>query len=225
MAQIKIMNSIRFAILFIAVSLVHCTAHSVWIEPNQEGQLVAYFAEPDGRKEKSPGHLDSLTVPVAWKTGETNNPVTLEVRKQTNCFLLVGSVAGDSAQLETGFPVMASRNGPGRKPFFYARWNPPTGNPAVPALMLDIVPTGRKGEARVFFRGKPLGGIKATLRTPDDKDTELTADADGYLKFDSTQSGLHLLTIAHHREALPGFAGGRGYELTSHNAALTWKQP
>ena len=77
----------------------------------------------------------------------------------------------------------------------------------------------------MYFRGKPLGGIKATLRTPDEKEQELTADAEGFLRFKSNQSGQHLLSIAHHREPLAGFHGGRAYEQTSHNCSLTWQQP
>ena len=87
------------------------------------------------------------------------------------------------------------------------------------------MPTGKPGEARVYFRGQPLGGIKATFRTPDDKEQELTADADGYLRYNSNQSGQHHLSIAHHRENIAGFHLGRAYTQTSHNAALTWRQP
>lgn len=70
-----------------------------------------------------------------------------------------------------------------------------------------------------------MAGVKATLRTPDEKEQELTADNEGLLRFESNQSGFHLLTIARHRENLPGFAGGLAYDLTSHNAALTWTSP
>jgi len=194
-------------------------AHTVWIEPLGSGQLVARFAEPDGRLEKSPGYLDSLTAPVAFML-ITNTPVGVESPKQTNHFRLEGASLTNVAGVETLFTVRA-----GRKPHFYARWQPAGAGAGTPALTLDIGPTGKVGEARVYFRGQPLGGIKATLRTPDDKEQELVADAEGFLRFSSSQSGQHLLSIAHHRENIAGFHVGRAYTQTSHNSALTWRQP
>lgn len=205
----------------VAAAALRAVAHSVWIEPLASGELAIRFAEPDGRLEKSPGHLDELQHPAAWKNSGTN-PVPVTVEKKPDHFRLASTTAAEAIQIETAYPVMTSPGRPGRRPFFYARWQPPSAGPATPALTLDLVPTGKPGEVRAFFRGKPLPGVKATLRTPDEKERELTADDDGLFRFESRQSGVHLLTIARHREALPGFAGGQAYELTSHNAALTW---
>lgn len=189
-------------------------AHSVWIEPLADGRLAVRFAEPDGKLEKSPGHLDSLDAPVRC-----------EVTKQADHFLVAGAAATNVAGVDTGFSVMAAPDRPGHKPFFYARWHPPTAGAGRPALTLDLVPTGTPGEARVYFRGQPLPDVKATLRTPDEKEQEITADGGGLLKFPVTQSGQYHVSIARHREAVPGFSDGQPYELTSHNAALTWRQP
>lgn len=199
-------------------------AHSVWIEPLPSGDLAIRFAEPDGKLERSPGHLDELQVPTAWKRIGTNStPVTVE--KSTDHFRIGPASPRESVQIETAYPVRVTPGRPGRRPFFYARWHADPSSPALPALTLDLVPTGKQGEVRALFRGKPLAGVKATLRTPDEKERELTADNEGLLRFESNQSGLHLLTIARHRESLPGFAGGLAYDLTSHNAALTWMSP
>ena len=191
-------------------------AHTVWIEPLPSGQLVARFAEPDGRLEKSPGHLDSLSVPTAFML-VTNAAVEVAAPKSTNHFLLSGASPTNVAGLETIFTVRA-----GRKPHFYARWQPAGAGVGTPLLTLDIVPTGKQGEARIYFRGQPLGNVKATLRTPDDEEQTLTADADGYVRFNAKQSGQHMLSVAHHRENIAGFHLGRAYTQTSHNAALTW---
>lgn len=205
----------------VAATAFRVLAHSVWIEPLPSGELAIRFAEPDGKLEKSPGHLDELQLPSAWKKSGTNSaPVTVE--KKPDHFRLASITASERIQVETAYPVMISPGRPGRRPYFYARWHPLGAGPATPALNLDLVPTGNPGEVRAFFRGRPLPGIKATLRTPDEKERELTADSEGFLRFESAQTGVHLLTIARHRETLPGFAGGLAYELTSHNAALTW---
>mgnify|MGYP001011496162 CR=1 FL=1 len=198
-------------------------SHSVWIEPTPSGQLVIRFAEPDGRLETSPGHLDSLSSPLTF-TIITNTPVPVEAPKGTNHFLLVSASPTNTACAETSFIVMSAPGKPGRKPNFYARWTPSLDVTGTPALNLDLVPTGKAGEVRVYFRGKPLSGVKATLRTPDEVEKEITADPDGLLHFESNQSGQHLLSIARHRETLTGFHVGQSYDLTSHNAALSWRQ-
>ena len=205
----------RLALFSLAAS--SALAHTVWIEP-LEDKLVARFAEPGNDFETSPGHLDSLTDPVAFVV-VTNAPAAIQASKKSDCFLLAGASQTNAVGLESIFTVRG-----GRKPHFYARWHPPAGGAAAPLLTLDIVPTGKSGEARAWFRGQPLGNIKAALRTPDGKEQELTADAEGFIRYNSRQSGYHLLTIAHHREPIAGFHLGRPYQQTSHNAALTWIQ-
>ncbi len=198
-------------------SLMFLHAHSVWIEPDSAGGLRVRFAEPDGKFEKSPGHLDSLTPPAAFAVvGGT--PVPVDALKRSDQFALPGASATHVLGVETSFTVRARR-----KPLFYARWQPSSGGPTTPMLTLDLVPTGKPGEVRVWFRGQPLGGVKAKLRLPDDKEVELAADAEGFLRFESGPPGLYLLTIAHHRETLAGVHQGVPYEQTSHNAALSWK--
>jgi hypothetical protein len=177
---------------------------------------VVRFAEPDGKLETSPGYLDNLTLPIAF-TLVTNAPVSIEAPKKSDHFLLIGASLTNSACAETSFTVRG-----GRKPYFYARWQSAGTGAATPLLTLDLVPTGKPGEARAWFRGKPLANIKATLRAPDEKESELTADGEGFLRFETKQSGQYLLTVAHHREPLAGFHHGIAYKETSHNAEHTF---
>ena len=192
-------------------------AHSVWIEPKDD-QLVVRFAEPGNSFEVSPGHLDSLSPPIAFVI-VTNAPLATEARKKSDHYLLVGVSPSTIVCAETGFTVRG-----GRKPIFYARWQPARASAATPLLTFDLVPTGKAGEVRVYFRGQPLGGITATLITPSEKEQELTADAEGFLHFTATQPGRYLLTIAHYRESLAGFHQGVAYKETSHNCSLVWQQ-
>ena len=205
-------------VALLLVSSVNVCAHAVWIEL-LNGRLVARFAEPSGNYEKSPGFLDSLSGPSAF-TVITNAAVMIDSPKSTNCFQLVNAASTNVAGVESIFTVRA-----GRKPHFYARWQPAGAGAGTPMLTFDIVPTGKPGEARVYFRGQPVGGLKATFRTPDDAEKEIAVDAEGYVRFESKQSGLHLLTIAHHREPIAGSHLGKAYQQTSHNTVLSWVQP
>ena len=202
-----------------AVAMATTTrAHSVWIEPDGDNQLVIRFAEPGDAFETSPGYLDNLSTPIAF-TLTTKALLVVETRKEPDRFLLIGASVTNVACVETSFTVRG-----GRKPYFYARWQPVGAGTAKPLLTLDLVPTGKSGEVRAWFRGKPLGSVAATLRTPDGKDQKLTADADGFLHFKTEKPGQYLLTIAHYREPLAGFHVGVAYQETSHNCSLVWTQ-
>ncbi|MEJ0091833.1 MAG: hypothetical protein WDM80_19050 [Limisphaerales bacterium] len=199
------------------ITINSALAHSVWLEPKGD-QLVIRFAEPGDDFETSPGQLDNLSAPIGFIL-VTNAPASVDVTKKSDFFLLVGASPTNTACAETIFTVRG-----GRKPNFYARWQPADAGAGTPLLTLDLVPTGKPGEVRAYFRGQPLPGIKATIRTPDGKDTELTADAEGFLHFEPKQAGQYLLTVAHHREPLAGFYRGGAYKETSHNCSLVWQQ-
>ncbi len=203
---------------FLIAAANSAIGHTIWIEP-VDGKMFIRFAEPDGRFEKSPGHLDSLSAPATFML-VTNAPAPIESAKKFDHFLLGAASATNTICTEAIFTVRS-----GRKPYFYARWQPSGSAAGEPLLTLDLVPTGKAGEARAYFRGQPLPGAKAKLRTPDEKEEEIVADHEGFVRFKAEQSGQYLLTIAHHREPTAGFYIGRAYQQTSHNMALTWWQP
>ena len=205
----------------VALAPVATHAHSVWIEPGEDKQPVIRFAEPSGNLERSPGHLDSLTVPMAFQTtpASTNAPTLLNVSKQNDHYAIAGASSTNIIGVETSFTVRA-----GRKPSFYARWQPAGAGEGKPLLTLDLVPTGKSGEARLYLRGQPRGGVKATLMTPNGDEKEFTADTEGYIRVPTIEPGLYLLTVAHQREPIAGVHLGVAYKETSHNCALSWEQ-
>ncbi len=196
-------------------------AHSVWIEPTGANEMVIRFAEPTGNLERSPGHLDSLAVPLIFQAvpGSTNAPALLDTAKKKDHYLILAGSATNILGIETSFTVRAAR-----KPLFYARWQPAGAGEGKPLLTLDLVPTGKPGEARLYLRGKPHGNVKATLLTPTGDEKEFPVDAEGYVRVPVTEPGLYLLTVAHQREPIAGLHLGVPYQQTSHNCALAWVQ-
>ena len=192
-------------------------AHSVWIE-QKDNHLVVRFAEPGEAFETSPGYLDSLSSPLGFVM-LTNKPVASEILKKSDHFLISGASPATVACVESAFTVRG-----GRKPYFYARWQPDMTMAGTPLLTFDLVPTGKPGEVRVYFRNQPLPGVSATLRQPDSKEEEVIADSDGMLHFKAEKAGQYLLTSAHHREPLAGFHRGVAYTEISHNCSLVWIQ-
>jgi hypothetical protein len=210
-------------ILFTALSSLH--AHEVWIEDTPEGRLVVRFAEFGGEHEKSPGALDSLSLPAAFSFGADGKSKSAPSERKSDHFLLSELSPKSAAHIETGYDVMGGGDKPARRPFFYARWQAADAGEAKPALTYDLVPTGKSGEARVIFRGAPLPGAKVTAYLPGAAEEELTADAAGLVRVSAEKPGFYLLVGKAQRESQNGFWGGRAYDTLSHNCSLAWRVP
>ncbi|MCW1884358.1 DUF4198 domain-containing protein [Luteolibacter flavescens] len=217
-------RSLRSGIIACLVLASSALAHSVWVEPGPDGALVVRFGELDGEVEKSPGHLDALEIPAAVILPVGEEAKLLESQKKADHYTLGGTKPDQTLVMETAFPVMSFGGGAPRRPIFYSRWLPEGGDKVAgqPSLTLDIVPTGKPGEARVYFRGKPLPDTKARLNAPDGSHTPLKTDAEGIVKFTTNDTGRWVLTVPGYSEEVPGFANGQPYSVASHNASLTW---
>jgi uncharacterized GH25 family protein len=209
---------LMFSMTFLAAI---ARAHDVWIEDTQEHQLVIRFGEFGDELETSPGYLDSLTQPQAWIKSKNADPVAFQIQKQTNSFLLVGASVTKMAAAETDFEVLSATNKPSRLPIFYARWQPVNAGAGTATLTLDLVPLEIPGHIRVYFRGQPLTNETVSASGPNNFQKELKTDANGYVHFNLKTPGFYLFTCDHYRETRFGYAGGRPYDLVSHNASLT----
>jgi len=209
-----------FSLLPLAAS-----AHSLWIEelPDHAG-LGVRFAQWGDEYETSPGHLDSFVQVSGWTVDDKGQPQLLEVVKKKDHFFL-GKVDGPRPVFaQAQFTVRKlHEDKPARAPIFYCRWQPEGAGAGTPSMTMDIVPTGKPGEARVYFRGKPLGGVEMLFFSPKVTDQKLQADADGFVRApDMTKPGQYLLAVARYSEELSGFFNGVPFGITSHSASLYW---
>lgn len=213
------------ALALLLGGLLTADAHYVWIEDLSGKRLVVRFAEWPDEYETSPGHLDELTTPDAFKFDTNGVPVPFKIKKKSEYVQIVGATPALAVQVETGFEVLSATNKPSRKPLFYARWQPFGGGAVKPSLNFDIVPTDKSGEYRVFFRTEPVPGAKVTAHLPSGKEEDLVADDQGIVRFTGEKPGLYMLSCKYQRESVKGFSGGRPYDLVSHNCSITWRQP
>jgi len=231
----KITKLFLFAALC-ALFVCNVQAHYLWIEDTHGHGLTVRFAEWPDEYESSPGHLDQVDPPIAWKSGTNGEPIHLVLKKKSDQIQIIHATSEDSVQLEAGFAVMTpermqaegapiSTNTPARKPIFYARWIPAGSSKLKPSLNLDIVPAGNTGEYQVCFRGEPVAYAKVTASHPDGHEEKLTTDEKGIVHFAAEKPGLFMLSCKHQRENVKGFSGGLPYEVVSHNCSLTWRQP
>lgn len=210
------------------LTFVTARAHSVWIEPASDRQLVVRFGEVGGDVEKSPGYLDSLLMTAAWTADQDGRLADLTILKKSDHYLLDKADPSQPILGETNFSVMQRGKNPGIWPNLYVRWHPAgTPPPHEPALTLDLLPTGEPGAIRVYFRGQPLPGATVKILgqgAEEGKEATLTANAEGLIRFTPNGPGLVVLTC-NHREKAPGYTRGKGYELASHTCAISWHQP
>ena len=217
---------IKFISSILIVNLIQLSSygHSVYFDENKNSEIKIRFGEFQDEYEESPGYLDSLDTIKAWKINKIDEPELLETEKQINGFS-INAIKSDNIAAQTGFPVM-SRQDQARKPFFYARWCANFNSKSSPSLTLDIVPNGKEGEVKVFFRGKTLSGIKLKLYSPDYDEVELVSDKNGLVVFKDTlkSKGIYMLKIARYGEKVSGYDQGKLYEIMSHNCSLRWNQ-
>lgn len=201
------------------------TAHSVWIEEVKDGQLAVRFAQWGEDFETSPGHLDSFQLMTGWTLDAEGKPELFEAAKKEDQFLLVKSSSAKPAFAQGHFAIrQLHKDKPARAPIFYCRWQPEGAGEGKPAMTMDIVPTGKPGEARVFFRGKPLPDVEIELFVPGGDGEKLKTDAEGLVRApDLSKPGPYLLTIARYSEDLAGFFSGVPFAITSHSASLYWE--
>lgn len=201
------------------------SAHSLWIEELPENAGVGVrFAEWGEDFEVSPGHLDSFSQVTGWTLDEKGEPQVFEVSKKKDHFFLGKVAEGKPAFAQAHFTVRKlHEDKPARAPIFYCRWQPEGAGAGKPAMTMDVVPTGNPGEARVYFRGKPLPNVDMLLFVPGKDKQEVKADAEGLIRVaDVSSPGPYLLSVARFSEDLPGFFNGVPYGITSHSASLYW---
>ncbi|MFC5453482.1 hypothetical protein [Prosthecobacter fluviatilis] len=215
-----------FLVLFVFSLLpLAASAHSLWIEelPEHSG-LGVRFAQWGDDYETSPGHLDSFILVSGWTLDDKGQPQLFDVAKRKDHFFLGKVDHARPAFAQAQFTVRKLHDDkPARCPIFYCRWQPEGAGAGTPAMTMDIVPTGKPGEARVYFRGKPLGGVELLFFSPKVSEQKLQADAEGYVHApDISTPGQYLLAVARYSEPLPGFLNGVAFEITSHSASLYW---
>jgi hypothetical protein len=224
-------------ILFVLAGLfaaLPASAHYIWIEQDGTHQARLFFGEyQDGEREKSPGRLDEIKKPQAWRIDASGKRNPLEVIRRTDHFDL-GVVRHDASVLiaeERGYEVKDwAKHGHGVvKPMFYARYSTLTVKAAgKPELALDILPEPAEGTASrtfiVYFHNLPLAKARIKAHGPNLSTQEESTDENGKVTIPTALTGQYVLEVIH-RESQPGEFEGKKYEALRHRATLTFILP
>ena len=204
------------------------SAHSVWLESTTDQHVVIRFAEPGDAFEKSPGLLDQLAQPHAWKAGAEGKSAAFAVEKRSDHFVVVGAVPTEAVFAESGWPVFRSEKVPnGAKTAYYLRWLPASSltTAGQAAFALDLVPTGEAGVFRLLFRGRSVAKTKVQIVVPGEKESELVSDDAGLVRVPLNKTGQYLLGASHREPDVSGFSFGQSYSRLGHNITVVWQQP
>lgn len=220
-----LMKRTLLALALLATTSITASAHSLWIEALPDnGGVGVRFAQWGDEYEVSPGNLDAFIEVSGWVLNEKGEPVSFDVAKKHDHFFLGEPAAGQTVFAQAQFTVrQLHADKPARAPLFYTRFMPEGWAEGKPALTMDVVPTATPGEARVYFRRKPLPNADMLFFSPKVTDEKLKTDAEGFVRApDISKPGPYLLAIARYSEELPGFFRGVPYGITSHSASLYW---
>lgn len=213
------------AVLFAAG---HANAHQIWIEQDAKGAKV-YFGEfGENLREASPGLLDKFGSPSA-RTQSGNGEEVVPLVKEANAFVLSKRVGkGEAIVVEdAAYPIIEWKEG-GKN--MRNAWTPaarfvPDFAERAPKLTLDVLPTGKAGELRVVFRGRPLAEAKVELVTPSGWMREGHTNEQGNVTFPLPWRGTYVVLV-HHEEGKPGkrssAAGEQGYDTASFATTLSF---
>ena len=202
------------ALVFLALSFATpASAHFLWLEPETDGARVYYGEFEENLREASPGLLDRLTPLPEARLVTSSGATPLKLEKQPTSFVVTGKRGpGDSIVVEQA-RVNERKQGDkvtrtlGR---LSARYVPDFSERA-PLLPLDIVPAGKPGAIKVFYKGQPLPKAKLELISESGWKRELKTDENGALAVAIPWKGNYVIEVEH-LDATPGSLGSEAYE-------------
>lgn len=201
-------------------------AHHVWLE--QDGKTVKLqFGEfASNQRETTPGLLDKFGAPSATLIGSAGTRA-LALNKTARGFVVAGApAAGESIIAEdSNYPTWeTTTDGKVSQHVWAPAARLVTSAAALPArLTFDIVPTGKAGQFKVFYKGQPLPKTAVHAIVPSGWSKEATTDDTGAVQFDLPWRGVCVLE-AQHVDKTGGERAGKAYASATYVTSLTVTQ-
>ena len=219
------MKKLLLSLLVLSAPLAQ--AHHVWLE--QDGKTVKLqFGEfALNQRETTPGLLDKFVAPTATLIGASGER-TLKLDKTAKGFVVAGApAAGESIVAEdNSYPTWETTKDGNVSQHV---WAPAarlvtTFAAQQPKLAFDIVPTGKAGQFKVFYKGQPLPKIAVSATVPSGWAKEATTDEQGAVQFDLPWRSVYVLE-AKHTDKTGGERAGKSYATANYVTSLTVSQP
>jgi len=219
------MNKLLLTLLVLSAPAAQ--AHHIWLE--QDGKTVKLqFGEfALNQRETTPGLLDKFSAPTATLIGASGERA-LKLDKTAKGFVLSGAPAAGEAVVaeDAAYPTWETTNDGKVSQHIWA----PAARLATsfaaqaPKLTFDIVPTGKAGQFKVFYKGQPAPKIAVHAIVPSGWSKEATTDAQGAVQFDMPWKSVYVLE-ASHTDKTGGERAGKAYATATYVTSLTVTQP
>lgn len=201
-------------------------AHQIWLEQTTKSASL-YFGEFDRNlRETSPGLLDKITQKSATLSGDKGEQILNFTRKDNALELPARAAKNQTIYTEdVDFPVSEYKNGDltvRSARILGARLVTSTAALA-PKLTLDLIPNGKQGEFKVFYKGQPQAKTKVGLIAQSGWTREATTNEQGVVKFDLPWQGTYVLEVRY-VDKTPGERAGKPYDFTNFMTTLSLTQ-
>ena len=200
------------------------SAHFLWLEAAGDDARL-YFGEfEENLREASPGLLDRLTPLPEAKVIASAGAKPAKIEKSPTSFVVTGPRGATDSIVAEQVRVNERKQGDkvtrtlGR---LGARFVPDFAE-RPPVLPLDIVPAGKPGVIRVFYKDKPLAKAKLELINESGWKRELRTDEQGMLSVGLPWRGNYVIEVEH-LDATPGTLGADAYDGMRLVSTLSFK--
>jgi hypothetical protein len=203
-------------------------AHQIWLEqPEGENAVIRFGEFGDNLREASPGLLDHFGAPAAtlWTKGEARPLAPVKIA--TGFALPARLAPGESLTAEDArFPIRAfKRDGQEIRSWYWPAARFITDDAArEPKLAFDITPTGKAGEFRLTFQGRPLARTEVHIVVQSGWSKSARSSAEGLVQFDLPWQGQYVVEASHVDRA-PGERQGEKYDGINYVTTLTLVRP
>ncbi|HWK70086.1 MAG TPA: DUF4198 domain-containing protein [Burkholderiaceae bacterium] len=198
-------------------------AHQLWLEQTAASAHLYYGEFDRNLREASPGRLDKLTPPTAAIAGGASGKA-LTLTREANAFALSARAGKDETIFveEAASPVVEYKvnDVPTRAARTLAARLITSDAQQAPKLTLDLLPTGKPGEFRVYYKGQPLAKTRVGIIVQSGWAREARSDDQGIVKFDLPWKGSYVLEVRH-ADKTPGERAGRPYDVANFMTTLS----
>lgn len=221
--------------LWIALAALACAAgtaqaHQIWLEAVEgQGTALRFGEFGENLREVSPGLLDKFVQPTATLVAGKDVKTSAQAGKTRDAYTLPFKAGqGESIVAEEArYPLFSIKDG-GKGWYHPAARLISDFSAQEPRLVLDLVPTGKTGELRLYYQGKPKAKTKVTLVTQSGWAREAQTDAEGRVQFSLPWKGPYVAEVSHTERTpgeRPGVNGPEKYDSISYATTLSYVHP
>lgn len=213
------MKIFSFSLLFLTAVLFPLTvsAHSIWIEREEQGDARVYFGEwLNNEREKTGEALDKIQSTRAFS--EDASKLLSVTRESDHIKIASAGQSGDIRFVEDGLKPREDKAGKGfSRSVYYAR----VGRSDIePRMDFELVPVAINGnEFTLLFGGHSVPDTKVNLASSHGWEKSFKTDSEGRVTFSLPWKGQYLAQASHVDEN-PGEKDGQAYDRTRHVATL-----